>query len=83
MDNTHRISDWLWNVYSPSEQAREFPERRPLPAAQTHPAPPGTAPQLGPVIGVSGLERRQVVIAPGVCTTFPKLAQPFCRHDLI
>ena len=24
-----------------------------------------------------------MVIAPGVCVTFPELAQPFCRHDLI
>lgn len=37
----------------------------------------------GPAIGISGLERWQVVIAPGVCMTFPKLVQPFCRHDLI
>lgn len=84
MDNTHRISVWLWNVYSHWRTGTNVHRTlHPLPAAQTHPAPPGTALWLGPVVGISGLERRQVVIVPGVCMTFPKPPQPFCRHDLI
>lgn len=53
------------------------------PATQTHPALPGTALWLGAAVGISSLDRQQVVIVPGVRVTFPKPTQPFCRHDLI
>ena len=50
-------------------------------SAHVHTLPTPTVTSL--TRGISGLERQQVVIAPGVCVTFPELAQPFCRHDLI
>lgn len=44
---------------------------------------PGPTLSLGLAVGVPGLERRQVVIVPGIHMTFPKRTQPFCRHDLV
>lgn len=61
----------------------QHPEPRPHPpVTQTLPAVPGTALWLGTALGISGLERQQMVIVPGVDMTFPKLTQPLCRRDL-
>ena len=69
MDNTQSISAGLWNVYSHSEQAQGSQSPASPSLQRRHPAPPSTAPQPGPVSGISGLAP-----LPGLALSLASLA---------